>query len=86
MAHEHHHEEKSPLSFFASPLHAHEAAPKHVHSHAPSTYSDDVEHQKNMHTTMSVPFANNEGDLHDTPAFHRHAEATTAELFYDLCE
>jgi hypothetical protein len=83
--HEHHHDEKPPLSFFASPLlHGDESTPKHAHSQAHSTYSDDVELRTDMHTTMSVPFANNEGELHDTPVFHRHAEATTAELFYDL--
>ncbi|OCK80277.1 hypothetical protein K432DRAFT_434855 [Lepidopterella palustris CBS 459.81] len=32
----------------------------------------------------TVPFENNDESLHDTPQFHRHAEATTAELFYDL--
>jgi low temperature requirement protein LtrA len=32
---------------------------------------------------VDVPFDHEEG-LHQSPAFHRHAEATTAELFYDL--
>jgi low temperature requirement protein LtrA len=85
MAHDHHHEEKTSLSFFASPLQTHSPTPHYEHNEPPSTYSgDDVEHQKDMRTTTSVPFANTDADIHNTPAFHRHAEATTAELFYDL--
>ena len=85
MAHEHHHEEKTPLTFFASPLRAYRPTAQHVYNSTPPTHSgDDVEYQKNMHTTTSVPFLNTDADVHNTPDFHRHAEATTAELFYDL--
>jgi low temperature requirement protein LtrA len=90
MGHEsHHHEEKQNLSFFASPL-------THTPSSAPAYDTNspaDLEHQqKNRHnaSVSSDPsgsnpqFENMDCSLHDNPAFHRHAEATTAELFYDL--
>lgn len=84
---EHHHEEEKPLSFFASPLHkkSHSTTPpsySHV-SPEPSTHGSDLEHQKTADTN-NVPFDNMDCSLHDNPAFHRHAEATTSELFYDL--
>jgi low temperature requirement protein LtrA len=89
MGHEgHHHEEKQPLGFFASPLNEHIAHP------TPSTHSSDVEAYKPVDTsynahdtsysTTHVPFGNTDCSLHENPAFHRHAEATTSELFYDL--
>ncbi|KAJ4287620.1 hypothetical protein N0V90_012323 [Kalmusia sp. IMI 367209] len=103
MGHEaHHHEEKKPLSLFASPLTSHTAHPKHPDYHTPSTHSSDLEAHKPVDTsilthhdtsysahdtsynTTHVPFGNTDCDLHDNPAFHRHAEATTSELFYDL--
>ncbi|KAF2647659.1 hypothetical protein K491DRAFT_723245 [Lophiostoma macrostomum CBS 122681] len=92
MGHEGHpHHEEKPLSFFASPLLSHSANQGHAyapaethHSHTPSIHSsNDLEHQKTADTTH-VPFQNTDCDLHDSPSFHRHAEATTAELFYDL--
>ncbi|KAF2471156.1 uncharacterized protein BDR25DRAFT_223577 [Lindgomyces ingoldianus] len=52
-------------------------------SHNTSQGSGDLENQKTSDTTH-VPFNTNDESLHDNPAFHRHAEATTAELFYDL--
>lgn len=75
-------------AFFASPI---------VH-HAPSstTYETtphvDLEQQQKLHnaSVSSDPSASNpefeamDSSLHDSPSFHRHAEATTAELFYDL--
>ncbi|KAF2688479.1 hypothetical protein K458DRAFT_440113 [Lentithecium fluviatile CBS 122367] len=83
MAHEHHHEEKKPLSFFASPLHT-ETHATHT-AHPKSSHSSDIEvQQKDPHTATTVPFESNDCAIHDSPAFHRHAEATTAELFYDL--
>ena len=88
MGHEEHHHEEKPLSFFASPLHVgghtHTQPPSYSHvSHVPSTDGSDLEHQKTANTN-NVPFDNMDCELHDNPAFHRHAEATTAELFYDL--
>ncbi|KAF2627106.1 hypothetical protein BU25DRAFT_411189 [Macroventuria anomochaeta] len=89
MGHEaHHHEENNPLSFFATPL----QEPSHAnHHHTNASNSDtDLEQQHkstaHAHTVdASRPnFENMDCALHDNPAFHRHAEATTAELFYDL--
>jgi low temperature requirement protein LtrA len=95
MAHEaHQHEEKKPLSLFASPLLEPTAHANHSDYHAPSVDSSDLEAHKPVDTsglahadtsyTTHVPFANNTDYELQTPAFHRHAEATTAELFYDL--
>ncbi|KAH8712198.1 bacterial low temperature requirement A protein-domain-containing protein [Phaeosphaeriaceae sp. PMI808] len=77
MGHEgghHHSEEKTSLSFFASPLHepSHESLP-----------SSDVELQQKSDPN-SPHFDNTDYSVHNNPTFHRHAEATTAELFYDL--
>ncbi|KAF2250693.1 hypothetical protein BU26DRAFT_424254 [Trematosphaeria pertusa] len=86
MAHDaHHHEEKQPLSLFASPLNTHGHA-LHHNPPASTNSSSDLESalNKDPHTTTNVPFENTDCALHDSPAFHRHAEATTAELFYDL--
>ncbi|KAF2015331.1 hypothetical protein BU24DRAFT_450068 [Aaosphaeria arxii CBS 175.79] len=79
MGHETHHSEaRKSLGIFASPL-------QHAdHSHKDSASSDE-ENQKSTNTDANhVPFNNTDCDLHDSPSFHRHAEATTAELFYDL--
>jgi low temperature requirement protein LtrA len=90
MGHEaHHHEDKQNLSFFASPLaHTNPSAPAYETNSPP-----DLEHQHKSQHNASVSsdppasdphFENMDCSLHDNPAFHRHAEATTAELFYDL--
>jgi low temperature requirement protein LtrA len=95
MAHEaHQHEEKKPLSFFASPLTEHTAYANHADHRALSVDSSDIEAYKPVDTsglahadtsyTTHVPFANNTDYELQTPAFHRHAESKTAELFYDL--
>lgn len=88
MGHEaHHHEEKQNLSLFSSPL------VHHTPSHSPPTHTDlEPQHKQPTHDasissdpSASTPeFENMDCSLHDHPAFHRHAEATTAELFYDL--
>lgn len=91
MGHEEHHHEEKPLSFFASPLlepgHEHGGHEKHApesHTYA-SAHSSDIEDGKPKATDPNhVPFQNSDCELHDSPAYHRHAEATTAELFYDL--
>ncbi|OAL01689.1 hypothetical protein IQ06DRAFT_346314 [Phaeosphaeriaceae sp. SRC1lsM3a] len=90
MGHEaHHHEEKQNLSIFSSPLvHHRPSAPSYdINSH-----SDIEQQQKNPHdasissdpSSANPEFENMDCSLHEHPAFHRHAEATTAELFYDL--
>lgn len=85
MGHEahHHHEEKQNLSLFSSPLVHHSPA------HSSSTHTTDIEspHQykhPNDASASTPEFENMDCSLHDHPSFHRHAEATTAELFYDL--
>lgn len=76
------------LRLLASPLNEGGYAPHgHGHTHGgngtPVSHdSHDIEHQKTSNTT-NVPFNTNDESLHDNPAFHRHAEATTAELFYE---
>jgi hypothetical protein len=83
----HHHEEKQSLSFFASPL---AYAQTLTADYEMSSRMDVEQQQKTGHnasiaSNMSSPgFKNMDYSLHDNPAFHRHAEATTAELFYDL--
>ncbi|ORY10533.1 bacterial low temperature requirement A protein-domain-containing protein [Clohesyomyces aquaticus] len=86
------------LSFFASPLHegGHTAHGHGGHghgahdipmSHHSSEVSNNIEEQKNLNgntDSTAVPFNTHDESLHDNPGFHRHAEATTAELFYDL--
>ncbi|KAF2267613.1 hypothetical protein CC78DRAFT_541554 [Lojkania enalia] len=89
MGHEAHHShahEEEPLGWFASPLHekshqTNHGQPTSVHS---SESSNDIEHQKHASDPNMAPFENQDCELHESPAFHRHAEATTAELFYDL--
>lgn len=85
MGHEgHHHEPKETLSFFKSPLHEHGHATTH-HDHVSSSHSSDIEAKPvDPRVANSAPFENQDCEIHDSPSFHRHAEATTAELFYDL--
>lgn len=76
-----HHGGRPALAFFASPLH-----------HKPSTSayetvkldSDTEQQQKSKQNASDPEFENMDYPLHESPAFHRHAEATTHELFYDL--
>jgi low temperature requirement protein LtrA len=89
MGHEaHHHEEKTSLGFFASPL-VESSPTTHRYTNASNSDTDLEEQQKtaaHAHAAdASQPnFGNMDCSLHENPAFHRHAEATTAELFYDL--
>ncbi|KAH7073713.1 hypothetical protein BKA63DRAFT_39264 [Paraphoma chrysanthemicola] len=90
MGHEaHHHEDKLKLGFFASPLHPHQpSAPAHeVEPSADLGRPEKTHHHGSVDSDpeASIPeFENMDESLHDNPAFHRHAEATTHELFYDL--
>lgn len=91
MGHEEHHHEEKPLGFFASPLHepthahaSHEQHDSNSHTYTSAHGSDIEEGKLKAVGTNHVPFENSDCALHDNPAFHRHAEATTAELFYDL--
>lgn len=89
MGHEaHHHETKKHLAFFATPLV--ERSPV-THGYANASNDDtDLEHQHktaaHAHAAGSSQpnFGNMDYSLHENPAFQRHAEATSAELFYDL--
>ncbi|KAF1961254.1 hypothetical protein CC80DRAFT_488575 [Byssothecium circinans] len=79
---DHQSEEEQPLHLFASPLHEH---PNQTHRSKNSQASDiELTKTQDQHTTNHVPFDRMDDVLHDKPSFHRHAEATTAELFYDL--
>jgi low temperature requirement protein LtrA len=95
MGHEgHHHEEKKPLSFFASPLDDHIDHPIHTDYQLPSAQSSDVEAYKpvgtlyNAHdvsdSTTHVPSGKSDHSLNGDPPFHCHAESPPSELFYDL--
>lgn len=84
---EHHHEEQKPLSFFASPLEEKPTFSVLIDHHPASTHSSDMEACKLVHTsvnTTQVPSGNTDSSLHEDPVFHRHAETTPSELFYDL--
>lgn len=84
----HHRETRKHLSFFATPL----AEPSPVtHGYTNASNDDiDLEHQDmtaaHAHAACASQsnFGNMDGSLLEKPAFHRHAEATSAELFYDL--
>ncbi|KAF2762331.1 hypothetical protein EJ05DRAFT_206022 [Pseudovirgaria hyperparasitica] len=83
MAHsheEHHHEEEEKLRFFSSPL-KHEPAslPRHE-----SKISDEENRKDGPHTTNNEIPWNRDGQLHESPEFHRHEAAQSIELFYDL--
>ena len=73
-----HHE---PLKFIASPLRHVEHSEKGEQT--PLGGSEQLLNKTNTDAEV-LPFQNNDGELHDTPEFHRHEEATTSELFYDL--
>ncbi|KAF2028562.1 hypothetical protein EK21DRAFT_101735 [Setomelanomma holmii] len=86
---EHHHEDKLRLAFFASPLHQHQpSAPAHeVDPSADLGRPEKPHHHASVDSdpeASNPQFENMDECLHDSPAFHRHAEATTHELFYDL--
>ncbi|KAK4624526.1 hypothetical protein CLAFUW4_06423 [Fulvia fulva] len=68
------HEEEGHLPLFKSPL----LYGDEGHS---SISSQDEGAIKHAHHQVST---NDDQTLHDNPQYHRHAEATTAELFYDL--
>ena len=71
------HEEEKKLSLFASPL-------IHKSAGTNSPHRSSAESTKEQAEANTLPLAAEDEALHDTPEFHRHAEATTIELFYDL--
>ncbi|KAH7125605.1 bacterial low temperature requirement A protein-domain-containing protein [Dendryphion nanum] len=80
----HSHNEKEPLRFLASPLHNHPIdSHNQEHNHLIQHPSPDLEYQKPS-SRDSTPVPKTDCNLHSHPSFHRHAEATTSELFYDL--
>ncbi|KAF3050833.1 hypothetical protein E8E11_007312 [Didymella keratinophila] len=89
MGHEaHHHEEKTPLGFFATPL-VEPSSTAHQYTNASNSDADlEQQHKTAAHAqavdTPQPNFGSMDCSLHENPAFRRHAEATTAELFYDL--
>lgn len=76
-AHEHHDEK---LHLIASPLNHRKPEPHHHHK----SDVEKIEHNHGSVASSQVPFANRDYELHNTPEFHRHAEAQSIELFYDL--
>jgi len=74
-----HHEVGDALPLFQSPLIHRQNTAYHSTSH-----SEDEASAKNEATEETVGLQDNDQDLHDNPRFHRHSEATNAELFYDL--
>jgi hypothetical protein len=49
-------------------------------THLTTSYSTPI----NRKSTNDIPLVSNDERLQDSPEFHRHAEATSIELFYDL--
>ena len=80
MSHEEH--PKAALTFFASPLRPdHKVQQTRSSSPANNGVGLDVERSE------EVPLPNpTDEQLHDMPAFQRHAEASNHELFFDLCK
>jgi low temperature requirement protein LtrA len=86
MGHEgHEHQGHSLLGLFASPINTHGHGHGHGHAKAHSSASEESSlKQVRPADAEEVPYENMDCELHDNPAYHHHAEATTAELFYDL--
>ncbi|CAI6334022.1 unnamed protein product [Periconia digitata] len=89
----HHVEERRSLRLFASPLHEHsdtilENAPAHHHHGSLDQKPLRPQHHHHSSSSDVESFDHVEYPEHHRPdqhpTFHRHAEATTAELFYDL--
>ncbi|KAI9689684.1 MAG: hypothetical protein M1820_010084 [Bogoriella megaspora] len=77
------HAEDKRIHFFASPL----TNPRGTYS--PAKHGDEEVQVSNVQLTHTIsegtpPYANEDECLHDSPAFKRHSEATSTELFYDL--
>lgn len=75
------------LSLVKSPL----RAPSEKEHLLPEGSSDEerapqqLKHIRQTATnTSDLPLETNDEELHESPAFRRHAEATSNELFYDL--
>lgn len=90
----HHSEEKKPLKWFASPL-----VEDHIKDHGDMEHQIPAITRENTQSVLGSEFQdhNAEADLQlevevctqelrDMPSFQRHAEATTQELFFDLCK
>lgn len=68
------HQEASTVPFFRSPL----LGEKDQHRN--NSGSDEDTEAKPVHQQQKT----DDASLQDNPQFHRHTEATNAELFYDL--
>ena len=84
----HHAHEKKPLTFFASPLADDEHLEKEGRNSPLSRSSSKPREENNFNrdTEAGLPTEVEvcAQALRDVPAFQRHAEATTQELFFDL--
>jgi len=75
-----HHNAADHLPLFKSPLLHHDLS----YDSGSHQSIEEIVHRPKTSNADTVNFGNRDGSLHDNPQFHRHAEATSAELFYDL--
>ncbi|KAI9694927.1 MAG: hypothetical protein M1822_000544 [Bathelium mastoideum] len=79
-----HHMEDRRIHLFASPLAeegGHYSPAKNADLHETETSPSPPPTE---HVQETLPYRNHDESLHANPAFQRHAEATSTELFYDL--
>ncbi|KAI9663931.1 MAG: hypothetical protein M1821_007422 [Bathelium mastoideum] len=79
-----HHMEDRRIHLFASPLAeegGHYSPAKNAELHETETSPSPPPTE---HVQETLPYRNHDESLHANPAFQRHAEATSTELFYDL--
>jgi hypothetical protein len=90
MAHSHTDHEKKPLAFFASPLVGQEEdnielglfqLPRRSSTSGPQSAKDEPSRAELGHVSTD-----SSDKVDPTSLFHRHAEASKAELFFDLCK
>jgi hypothetical protein len=75
------------LTFFASPLieEDHNEKPRPSPPIARTNWSRE-DGRPGSQDNPRLELTTNESELNEMPAFHRHNEATTQELFFDLCK
>jgi hypothetical protein len=86
----HHNNEKKPLRWFASPLVEYHDEKEHqsppiTRENTQSVFENDAQ-GVNAEAGLNLEVEACAQELRDMPAFQRHAEATTQELFFDLCK
>jgi hypothetical protein len=86
----HHNHEKKPLRWFASPLVEETSEKEHqspaiTRENTQSVLDSEVQ-GTDAEVVLALEVETCAQELRDMPAFQRHAEATTQELFFDLCK